>query len=222
MPSGFASISEAQLHGAAEILPDAGVRDSLLSWWLAVRGNAKTTTPNWDVASTCTVGDAPGIILIEAKAHDAELRNEERGKPLIGEENRGVSFASRRNHVRIGASIQEAGIALAAYTGLPWALSRDWNYQMSNRFAWAFKVAELGIPVILIYLAFTGCEEMRQGKTAQRPIVDSDDWRDLVLGHSRSLFPAEVWNHEWRIKGASLIPLIKTYDQALCSVPSFP
>jgi hypothetical protein len=117
-------------------------RDVLLNWWLAVPWT-RTTTPNWDIASTCLIHGKPGILLIEAKAHDAELRNEERGKPLGSEDNKGVSIDSRRNHVRIGCSIQEAALALSQETGLSWALSRDWCYQMSNRLAWAWKLAEL-------------------------------------------------------------------------------
>jgi hypothetical protein len=45
-------------------------------------------------------------------------------------------------------------------TGLTWALSRDWCYQMSIRFAWAWKLAGLGKPVILIYLGFLAYDEM--------------------------------------------------------------
>src|SRR5262245_55935670 len=144
MPSGFADCEEAQLHKAEKIIADANDRDALLNWWLAVSGGPRTTTPNWDIASTCAIHGKPGILLIEAKAHDTELRNEERGKPLGGEDNKGVSLDSRRNHVRIGCCIQEAAIALSQQTGLAWALSRDWCYQMSNRFAWAWKLTELG------------------------------------------------------------------------------
>lgn len=154
---------------------------------------------------------------MEAKAHDIELRNEERGKCLGNEGGKGVSASSFRNHVRIGASIEEASIALSDETKLVWALSRDWHYQMSNRFAWAWKLTELGIPVILLYLGFIGCEEMRE-RERQRPILSSDDWEEMVRIHSQPLFPVEVWNREWRVHGRSLIPTIKTTRQSLtCS-----
>lgn len=217
MPEGFTHTEEAQLHAASKIIPDERMRSSLTDWWLAVLGKRRTTTPNWDIASTCTVGNGRGILLVEAKAHDAELRNEERGKPLGGEDNKGVSMDSRRNHVRIGACIQDASLALSAQTRLPWALSRDWNYQMANRFAWAWKVAELGIPVILVYLGFTGCEEMRNGKTDQRPIESLEDWQQLVEDHSRPLFPREIWGKEWKVNERSLIPLIRVFGQSLAS-----
>ena len=84
---------------------------------------------------------------------------------------------------------------------------------MSNRFAWAWKLTELGFPVILAYLGFVGCEEMRE-RDRQRPVKNHGDWRELVLWHSAPL-PAEVWNREWRVNGRSFIPLILTSDQVL-------
>jgi hypothetical protein len=137
---------------------------------------------------------------LSRQAHDAELRNEERGKPLGGEDNKGASLDSRRNHVRIGCCIQEVGIALSQQTGLAWALSRDWCYQMANRFAWAWKLTELGKPVILIYLGFVACNEMQDG-TSQTLIANNDAWQKMVEDHSRPLFPREVWNKEWHVHG---------------------
>jgi hypothetical protein len=215
MPDGFTQCDEAQLHTAERIIPDPEIRASLLSWWLP--GARRATTPNWDIASTCSVRGKRGLLLVEAKAHDAELRNEERGKPLGAEDGNGVSIDSRRNHVRIGACIQDAGLALSEQTKLAWALSRDWNYQMGNRFTWAWKLTDLGMPVILIYLGFIGCEEMRT-ESGQRPITDKDDWQRMVEAHSRSLFSREIWNQEWHVHGHSFIPLIRVYEQSL-SVP---
>jgi hypothetical protein len=126
MPDGFDQCDQAQLPTAERIIQSPEVRASLLSWWLAVPG-AQTRTPNWDVASTCTIGQERGVLLVEAQAHDAELRNEERGKPLESKDGKGVSIDSRRNHVKIGACIQEASLGLTQQTGLVWALSRDWN-----------------------------------------------------------------------------------------------
>jgi hypothetical protein len=214
MPDGFTQCDEAQLHTAERIITDPKLRSSLLSWWLEVPGTRRTTTPNWDIASTCSVHGKRGLLLIEAKAHDAELRNEERGKPLGAEDGKGVSNDSRRNHVKIGACIQDASLALSEQTRLVWALSRDWNYQMANRFTWAWKLTEFGIPVILIYLGFIGCDEMRKG-SAQRPIIDQEDWQQMVQGHSQPLVPREIWNQEWHVHSQSFIPLIRVYDQSL-------
>jgi len=216
MPEGFAQCDEAQLHTSERIITDPKLRTSLLSWWLAVPGARRTTTPNWDIASTCSVRGKRGLLLIEAKAHDAELRNEERGKPLGAEDGKGVSVDSRRNHLKIGGCIQDASLALSEQTRLAWALSRDWNYQMANRYTWAWKLTELGIPVILIYLGFIGCEEMRKG-SAQKPIADKEDWERMVQAHSQLLFPRQIWDREWNVHGQPFIPLIRVHEQDLSS-----
>jgi hypothetical protein len=116
--------------------------------------------------------------------------------------------------VKIGACIQDASLALSEQTHLVWALSRDWNYQMANRFTWARKLTELEIPVILIYLGFIGCEEMRKG-SAQRPIIDKEDWQHMVQAHSQPLFPREIWDQEWNVHGQPFIPLIRVHEQIL-------
>jgi len=218
MPDSFDRSDEAQLDKAEQIIASRELRTALRNWWLAAP-TRNSRTPNLDIASTCLVEEMPGILLIEAKAHDAELRNEERGKPLGGEDNKGVSIDSRRNHVRIGACIQEASLALSGETRLAWAMSRDWNYQMANRFSWAWKLTELGIPVILVYLGFIGCDEMRKG-ISQRPITDEHDWDEMVRAHSRALFPCEVWNKKWSVHNQPFIPLIRAYKQSLDVIQS--
>lgn len=146
MPEGFCRIEEAQLDKAGRLLPKQDC-DGLRSWWLAVsRGN--TRTPNWDIASTCTVDGRKGLLLIEAKAHTEELKVEDR----VG--------AGPRNRARIAKCIKEANAALKSWTNLNWALSHEHRYQMANRFAWSWKLADLGYPVILVYLGFLGAEEM--------------------------------------------------------------
>jgi len=209
MPSGFEQCAEAQLHSASGLLPSTQNREILRDWWLAV-ANKKTTTPNIDVASTCLVQGKEGLLLVEAKAHDAELRNEERGKPIDDLS----SVDSQRNHEHIGLAIRAANAALSEETILPWSLSRDSHYQMSNRFAWAWKLTELGIPVILAYIGFVGCEEMRKGRE-QHPISSYADWEEMVQVHSRPLFPDEAWNREWSVNGQSLIPIIRAASQPL-------
>jgi hypothetical protein len=42
-----------------------------------------------------------------------------------------------------------------------WTLSRDSHYQLTNRFAWAWKLASMGVPVVLGYLGFQGAAEMK-------------------------------------------------------------
>lgn len=202
MPQGFEDREEAQLHRASRLLPRT-VRASLRSWWLAA-SPSYATTPNWDIASTCLIGAQEGLLLIEAKAHDEELNKEEAGKKLHSN----ASDGSRKNHEQIGRAIQEANIGLNA-TIPGWSLSRDSHYQMSNRFAWAWKLTDLGIPVILVYLGFLNATEMAD---IGNPFATGSDWETLVNSHSEPLFPAAVWDQKWKLNGQSFIPLIRSVE----------
>jgi hypothetical protein len=200
MPMGFNDVGEAQLHAASRLLTEP-VRVALTSWWLAVPSNA--TTPNWDIACTCRIGEAQGLLLIEAKAHHGELQKEEAGKALKFP----VTANGRRNHVRIGACIEEASIALASETGRLWELSREHHYQMSNRLAWSWKLTELGIPVVLVYLGFLGCDDMAKDTAI---IASDSDWQTLVRAHSAPIAPPDLWDRAWLLHGRPFVPLIRT------------
>ena len=206
MPNGFDDVKEVRLDKANDLLP-SDVRQTLRNWWLKVT-SGNPNTPNWDIASTCTINGKPGLLLIEAKAHDEELRKEEKGKELRAS----ASDGSRRNHRRIGKCIEEASAVLAKDTKLPWGLSRDRNYQISNRFAWSWKLTELGSSVIMMYLGFLKAEEMDD---MGRPFADQEEWQALVKLHGSSLVPSEVWNRKWTVNGQTFIPLIRAIEQPL-------
>lgn len=197
MPDGFDDIAEAQLHDATRLLPKT-VCNNLQNWWMAVRA----TTPNWDIASTCTIEGKKGLLLVEAKAHDEELMGEVAGKSI----NANASCGSLKNHAQIDNAIQQANNALNAVVP-GWNLSRNSHYQMSNRFAWAWKLTDLGIPVILVYLGFKYAVEMSD---VGNPFIDHLDWEKLVLTHSKPLFPAHVWDRKWIVRGQAFIPLIRS------------
>jgi hypothetical protein len=206
MPQGFDDLHEPQLDKAPRLL-DAAAGDALGAWWLAVP-SIKSMTPNWDIASTCRINGRKGLLLIEAKAHDQELINEEGGKKLKVS----ATKNSKQNHHRIGECIHAASLSLTKQTGLTWALSRDRNYQMSNRFVWAWKLTEAGLPVILVYLGFLNADEMGdKGK----PFHAISEWEQLVKSHSSNLVPPEVWNHQWKLHAQPFIPLICGIEQPL-------
>ena len=187
MPEGFCGIEEAQLDKAANLLPKQNHRDKLRRWWLA-KPSDDSQTPNWDIASTCTVDGRKGLLLVEAKAHTQELKLEDSVKT------RGP------NRKRIAECVEEANAALAHQTGFCWALSHEHRYQMANRFAWSWKLTQLGYPVILVYLGFIRAEEMRKGRE-QTPFDSHDKWECLVKAHSEPLFPSEVWDRQSVIHG---------------------
>ncbi len=206
MPRGFDDIKEAQLHKATGLLKP-GIRAELAAWWLAPMSR-RAMTPNFDIASTCTIDDRPGLLLVEAKAHDAELNKEAAGRSLTAD----ASDDRRASHETIAAAIRSACYGLSEATSLPWRIVRDSHYQMSNRFAWAWKLAALGVPVVLIYLAFLKAYEMAD---RGQPFVEPSDWERLVVSHSQCLFPSDVWNRRWTLHGVPFIPLIRSVEQPL-------
>jgi hypothetical protein len=192
---------EALLDEHPTLLPPEQ-RRRLEDWWFTVPGGM---SPNWDIVCKASIANKKGFLLIEAKAHAEELTLEERGKVLRPP----VSTGTRRNHARIGWCVEDASLALAGATGLPWALSRDHHYQMSNRFAWSWKLTELGYPVVLVYLGFLQAAEMNG------PFETALQWENAVKAHSNPLFPNTIWGEALRVNRDILRPLIRSVPQPL-------
>jgi hypothetical protein len=193
LPGGFLKPAEAKLGECPDFLtPD--LRERLTSWWLVNRRGANT--PNWDIVSTCTAEGKEGLILVEAKAHNKESKPE------------GKDLGDRENHEQIGAALNEANSALNAICP-GWAITRDSHYQFCNRFGWAWKVASLGIPVILVYLGFLHADEMsRCGK----PFVSDQEWRSMVLGRGANFVPNNAWEKRLQTNAAPMCPMIRSLD----------
>ena len=206
MPLGFEDTTEAELDKAERLL-DAKHRRQLAEWWLPA-DRCGATTPNFDIASTCTIGRSRGLLLVEAKAHDQELKKEASGRQSPDD----ASVERKASHPTIGAAIEAARVGLAAATGLEWQISRDSHYQMSNRFAWCWRLTYLGIRVVLVYLGFLSASEMAD---KGRPFVDAKDWSDLVQNHGQGVVPAEVWGRSWTVNGVAFAPLIASVMQPL-------
>lgn len=195
LPDGFATVTEPKL-GETPGLLSAAHREIVTDWWLAVRPNANT--PNWDIAGTCDVGGRPGLFLVEAKAHLNELK--------VAGKTPGSTENGKKNDERIGLAIADANAALH-HIGGSWGLSRDSHYQLANRFAWSWKVASLGVPVILVYLGFLNADEMRdQGP----PIVSDSEWEKHVCKHSNGIVPVAAWNQEASVCGTSMRALTRS------------
>ena len=187
MPEGFCDPDEARLGKTSRFLTKKQ-REDVTDWWLAVRRNANT--PNWDIISSCKVDGRAGFVLVEAKAHAGELNPKDR-----------CGASNKKNSHRIDTAIRAVNQKL----GEGWALSADSRYQLSNRFAWALKVASLGYPVVLVYLGFLNAHEMGQ------PFTSHGDWEGCLLTYADRTVPRGVWNSD-RIKvdGTPMIPLIRS------------
>ena len=181
------------------------VQLQLKMWWLAVSGRGKgARTPNWDIASTCTIMDKPGLLLIEAKAHSNELDPD--GKPLRSN----ASPNSIKNHERIGLAIAEAAVQFQRATGKRWDISRDHHYQPSNRFAWSWKLASLGIPVVLLYLGFLNAHDMADDGSLFR---SEAEWTSTLKDHCLVVVDEACWGEWMEFAGVGFIALIRGVDQ---------
>jgi hypothetical protein len=192
LPNGLEDRAEAKL-GETHGLLSRGLRKAVTEWWLTVPEGANT--PNWDIASTATIDGIDGLILVEAKAHVAELKDD--GKAQGGNE---------KNHEQIGRAIGAASKALNEVRS-GWALSRDSRYQLANRFAWSWKLASLGVPVVLVYLGFLNADGMRdQGA----PLSDGQTWEQLVKQHAASTVPESAWSDALMIGSTPMRALIRS------------
>jgi hypothetical protein len=190
-PKGWADPAEAKLGEMPPFLPPER-RETVCRWWLVARQGANT--PNWDIVSQATIEGQEGLILVEAKAHDKELKVE------------GKRPGNAENHERIGTAIREASDSLNRI--LPgWNLSRDSHYQLANRFAYAWKIASLGIPVILVYLGFLCANEMSD---EGQPLESEEAWAEVLRGHTRGGVPDEAWEERVYVRGTPMRALIRS------------
>jgi hypothetical protein len=162
MPKGFCDPEEAHIeYFGPEILPEIDWK-ALHNWWLVYKRGANT--PNWDLANTCTIQGEKGLVLIEAKAHTNELNTD--GKRLA----LNASIRSHKNHEQICQAISEASHTLSEVVkGVD--ISCCTHYQLANRVAFSWKIASLGIPVILVYLGFLGDESWKD------KFIDNNHWK---------------------------------------------
>ncbi len=175
------------------------VQRQLCNWWLEVVPRANT--PNWDVASTCKIEGRKGLLLVEAKAHSNELSNNPKKQPSTKN--------GWKNHKRIGSAIKQANAGLGRATGGSWGLSRDDHYQLANRFAWSWKLALLGVPVVLVYLGFLNAQEMAMDGA---PFKSEGDWTRALKGHARGVVDDSCWEKRIEVNGTPFWPLIRTID----------
>ena len=84
-----------------------------------------------------------------------------------------------RHHDEIGNAISEARGALLHYCDNV-SISRDNHYQLSNRIAYTWKLASMGIPTILLYLGFTNDPAWT---SAQDHFESKQQWNDAIKSY---------------------------------------
>lgn len=114
-------------------------------WWSPNGGKA----PTWDMISLCQLDGKDAVLLVEAKAHKSEFAKS--GKKRLDLE---ATSQAKRNLKNIEDRIKEACDSLNK-NYKTFNISTDKYYQLSNRIAFAWKLKQLNVSVILIYLGFT-------------------------------------------------------------------
>ena len=203
MPRGLRDYRETTLVDSSDFLTPDRCK-ALTDWWLEkLRG---ANLPNWDIASTCTIEGIKGLLLVEAKAHDKELSEAGKSQP--------TTRNSQMNHKHIGIAIEQANAGLNRVMK-GWALSRDSRYQLSNRFAWAWKLTTLGVPVVLVYLGFLNAIEMcDQGQ----PFDHNRTWDSCIRNHAKNIVPDDAWGERLEINGTPVWFLIRSVQLELNKV----
>ena len=130
-------------------------------------------------------------MLVEAKAHAGELHLD------------GKTPGNSENDKRISAAVAAANDALGG-AAAGWSLCTDTHYQLCNRFAWAWKVASLGVPVVLVYLGFLDADEMGDGA-----FRTPEAWRSCLLAHADGVVPPAAWEQRLPAGNSWFVPIIR-------------
>ncbi len=172
-PNGYNSPDESQLRDFEPFKKNCPVEHRVITeWW----PKHPARSPVWDMVMTAKIGDKKGLILVEGKAHEREL--DRNGKHRVSN----GSSESKQNHEKIGRNIEDARRFLNQVMA-GFAISRDTHYQLSNRVAFAWKLAKEGIPTVLMYLGFLG------DTFFQDFLQDNDHWQRVIGAYIDGVIP---------------------------------
>jgi len=148
-------------------------------WWLPRQADGRSRKgATWDLLSTCTIRGKSGLLLVEAKAHAKELSYSGKNLPLS------ASAQSKLNHDHIGRNIRDVSDRLNEIANGEYNLSIEGHYQLANRLTWAWKLADCGVPVVLLYLGFTGDTYFRSDY-----LKDADHWQRVMGAYLQGVVP---------------------------------
>jgi hypothetical protein len=208
MPRGYAEPREARLETfGPQAIPGSHAWDDLRRWWLAHSEGANT--PNWDIAMRCEIDGKPGLVLVEAKANVPELSDA--GKP----QRVGASSKSEANHRQIASALNDACDGLKRFSAGV-TLSADSHYQLANRLAFAWKLATLGVPTVMVYLGFTGDAGIQD---AVEPFADEEHWRNVFDRYRSGSVPSDLFERRLECGTASAWFLVRSKGVGTTSPP---
>ena len=154
-------------------------------WWSPHSGK----TPTWDMISLCKLHGKDAILLVEAKAHQTEFAKSGKTKlKLDATEN------TKKNLKNIEDKIEEACVSLnSTYKGFN--ISTTKTYQLSNRVAFAWKLNQLQVPVVLLYLGFIG-DDYFKNKFESKSV-----WEEKFNNYIKGIVPTVFINN----KGSNIL-----------------
>lgn len=201
LPKGYHNGKEGELKDFLKEHFNPQLATDIKKWWLHNNGR----TPNWDLIATCTINGERGILLVEAKAHVDELKKESKGKLYnINTKSEGT----KENHKQIALAIEEAKNEINKKIG-GIAISRDSCYQLSNRIAHSWWLANNGIPVVLLYLGFLKCKDMNNGKN--HLFNKDEDWQMCFKEHVNQIGAEVLINEKVNCGESSFVMICRSY-----------
>jgi hypothetical protein len=150
-----------------------GVMDR--KWWKPFGGKC----PTWDLLCHIEVADEPGLLLVEAKAHVGEIGEKNRKEPPKKGNARSIA-----NDYSIRLRLAEASLSLTRLGIGHFSLSADHHYQLSNRIAYLHKLANDGVPTVLMYLGWLNSSDW-----PDKPLNSHDHWEKTVRDHMKPIAP---------------------------------
>jgi len=177
-------------------------------WWFEHPSNANT--PNWDLACIAEIDGSCGLVLVEAKAHKGELSRVKKTKST-------GSDKSKENRTKIEKAIKEASKKLHKLSKLEFNLDLDSPYQLSNRFAWSWKLANLNIPIVLMYLGFIKAYEMGKDYFPDHRSVEicvKDICKESRKPNAKVYVSEDVWSNDaiLTLDGIGMYSIIRSME----------
>lgn len=203
IPVGYESAAETDLdeyvcnlrHGT---WPEAEISLNQGAWW-APNGGRR---PQMDLICRIKIGNRDGLLFVEAKAHEGEL--DWGGKQLADDATEG----SIANHENIQRQVTLANTALNELCGPGFNLSINSHYQFVNRLTYLWKLASVGIPVVLLYLGFTKDRYFNNDF-----LRDDRHWQRLMGGYMQGIAPQGFPEKKIILpNGASIQMLVRSCD----------
>ena len=77
-------------------------------------------------------------------------------------------------------------------------------------YKWSWKLASLGIPVVLMYVGFLNAREMQD---AGEPLHSYDDWTNKMRSYCVDTVDKTCWNKRLDVDGTPLLPLLRVVEQ---------